>query len=236
MTTTQTPSEDVLERLEELHAGFDRLWHTVSTIQEQREDQALAGGGDHLAILDDTVAELAAELQRQKAALDALAEKKKQETDPLYGTLHAWVAEQFLPTWERELGADTRWCAQWWAHPEAVYELEAMWRAWEHARHNGPTGHAAWIQHTLIPVGGLLTGGQGPFSACDGKRGQANHVPNEAAAVEAPPAELIIHWKKPPDQTAPPTGKPRRRRAPARPRDAVPTAAPAMNGEEATHE
>ena len=37
----------------------------------------------------------------------------------------------FLPMFRRPLGGEFRWCPQWWAHPEAVSRLTALWRSWE---------------------------------------------------------------------------------------------------------
>ena len=42
-----------------------------------------------------------------------------------------WVREVFAPVFARSIGGPVKWCAQWWAHGEAVLRLEALWRSWE---------------------------------------------------------------------------------------------------------
>jgi hypothetical protein len=38
--------------------------------------------------------------------------------------------------------AGFRWAASWWEYPEALARIDALWRAWEHLRLDGATGHA----------------------------------------------------------------------------------------------
>jgi hypothetical protein len=59
-----------------------------------------------------------------------------------------------------------RWCAKWWAHPEAVPQIEALWRAWKALRWDGPTGLAVWWKDYCDPHMAVLLSPDGPFFDC----------------------------------------------------------------------
>ena len=56
-----------------------------------------------------------------------------------------------------------RWCPQWYLHPEAVARLEALWKAFEHLRHDPPLGAAIWWRDYTDPTMTALTAPDGPF-------------------------------------------------------------------------
>jgi len=64
------------------------------------------------------------------------------------------------------------WCASWWAHPEAVLRLYALWRAWEALRLEPATGMSSnwWTLHPDLHMRLLLDGERRPFASCT--RGQ----------------------------------------------------------------
>lgn len=86
--------------------------------------------------------------------------------EPAYRSVEAWVGEWFAPIFARRLGA-IHWCAQWWRHDEAAFRLEALWRSWEMARHDGGLGMASWLRDHLDAQLRVLFGADGPFQACD---------------------------------------------------------------------
>ncbi|WP_298461169.1 DUF4913 domain-containing protein [uncultured Cellulomonas sp.] len=113
-----------------------------------------------------------------------------QERTPVYEDVVTWVEQMMLPHYRRPLNSDTRWCAYWWQHTEAVARLEACWRAWEHLRYEGPTGIAVWFRDYFDPMMGQLTGREGPFHACrtDSRGG---HQVAELWPSAPAPAELF---------------------------------------------
>lgn len=80
------------------------------------------------------------------------------------------------------------WCPRWWAHPEALSRLYALWRAWEALRITDPhTGMSIWWRDHLDPHLAALTGNAGPFSRCGADR----HREPEPLRVESAPAEVL---------------------------------------------
>jgi hypothetical protein len=57
-----------------------------------------------------------------------------------------WVREVFAPVFSRSIGGPVKWCAQWWAHGEAVLRLEALWRSWEIHRLDPGRRMATWLR------------------------------------------------------------------------------------------
>ena len=87
--------------------------------------------------------------------------------EPIYLVLEDWVLDYFLPMFRRTLGGESRWCAQWWAHAEAVSRLTALWRAWEAMRLEPATGISDWYSAHLDYHLPILLGPDGPFCQCD---------------------------------------------------------------------
>ncbi|MEU1431837.1 DUF4913 domain-containing protein [Nocardia sp. NPDC056611] len=67
--------------------------------------------------------------------------------------------------------SDTVWCPEWWKHAEAVARLDAMWRAWEHFRHDGKTGLSVWFLDHADPHMAKLFDPKGPFKYCSVRNG-----------------------------------------------------------------
>lgn len=100
-----------------------------------------------------------------------------------------WVTGLFLPLYSwRVDGQRWFWCEQWWAHAEAIWRLELLWRGWEAARWQ-PTGMSAWSMELDHHVRELL-GDEGPFRQCRSGEGdrKARHVDLETAMAQPAPA------------------------------------------------
>ncbi|MFH8350212.1 DUF4913 domain-containing protein [Streptomyces sp. NPDC018045] len=129
--------------------------------------------------------------------------KKAQEPPPelVFPTVADFVADFLAPTVRRNLRRPTvTWCPAWWRHPEAVTRLTALWRAWEHLRHDPALGMSVWWLHHADPhLRVLMDKDAGPLSACtpEGHRAYA-HGP---LPVETPDAAL---WLSPAFSAAPP--------------------------------
>lgn len=115
----------------------------------------------------------------------------------LYPGLDAFVEGFLAQIWDRPLGSGTLWCAQWWAHAEAVFYLTALWHAWEDLRADGgASGMAAWCVNYLYPIMDRLTAEDGPFKGCQPEDGfgsgahrpeSAPHPGRRLPTVPAPP-------------------------------------------------
>jgi Domain of unknown function (DUF4913) len=108
---------------------------------------------------------------------------------PRYTHLESWVNEFFVLTFGRAEG-QVFWCPRWWAHPEAVLRLDALWRTWEATALDPVHGLAEWIRDHLDPNLAVLLGPAGPFAACQGGR----HVETAVLPVDPTPAD----WWSPP--------------------------------------
>lgn len=93
---------------------------------------------------------------------------EEDEVELLYPTSEEWFTEYWSWVYRRSLGRSTAlWCECWWAHPEAVIRVEALWRSWEAARQADPmSGIATWMVNTADPMMSQLLSPEGPFKAC----------------------------------------------------------------------
>jgi hypothetical protein len=103
---------------------------------------------------------------------------------PLYEDVAQWVGHHFAPIYIRRIQGGTRWCAQWWRHPEAVIRFAALWRTWEAARlAASPYAMADWHLNYLDRMLPVLLGDQGPFYSC---KPDAHNDPPPLPVVEPP--------------------------------------------------
>lgn len=102
---------------------------------------------------------------------------------PAFATVEDWLQDYFLPIFIRPLGGEFRWCPRWWAHPEAVTRLTALWRSWESYRLEPATGISDWLRDHLDHHLYILLGARGPFFQCDPDSG---HVDGQEFPVEPP--------------------------------------------------
>jgi hypothetical protein len=120
---------------------------------------------------------------------------------PVFSVVEDWVAEYFLLMFRRPLGGMYRWCPQWWAHPEAVSRLTALWRSWEAMRLEPATGISDWYGSHLDHHLPILLGPDGPFCQCS-KDGHLELPPFPADPVDY---DLLDQDD---DSAAPPIGPP----------------------------
>jgi Domain of unknown function (DUF4913) len=97
---------------------------------------------------------------------------------PRFSSVEDFVADYLSLVSEVRLGGPLVWCANWWAHPEAVLRLTALWRAWEALRLVPAMGMSNWWTLHYDPhMKVLLDAERGPFAPCtrgqhqDGKPG-----------------------------------------------------------------
>ncbi|EFL41538.1 DUF4913 domain-containing protein [Streptomyces griseoflavus] len=83
------------------------------------------------------------------------------------------------------------WCPSWWAHPEALARLAALWRAFEYLRGDASLGMSVWWRDHADPHMRVLRDPlTGPFAAC---RRAGTHIDQPPLQTEAPPAGMLDH-------------------------------------------
>jgi len=88
------------------------------------------------------------------------------ELEPVYPDVQSWVENLYIATFIRPDGQQLRWCAAWWAHPEAIIRLTALWQTWETARLLPGVGIADWLRTYLDTLAPALHSPTGPFASC----------------------------------------------------------------------
>ena len=99
--------------------------------------------------------------------------------EPMYGDVEEWVREVFAPVFARSIGGPVKWCAQWWAHGEAVLRLEALWRSWEIHRLDPGRGMATWLRDFADNQLAALLADGGTFRTCT----PDSHLPMAALSL-----------------------------------------------------
>ncbi|MBH1934131.1 DUF4913 domain-containing protein [Streptomyces sp. AV19] len=93
--------------------------------------------------------------------------RKQPPRELVFPTVADFVEGYFAPTIRRNLHGSATWCPRWWAHPEALLRMTAVWRAWEHLRHDPALGISNWLlQHADPHLRVLMDGDNGPLAAC----------------------------------------------------------------------
>lgn len=106
----------------------------------------------------------------------------------------AWVEGWFLPTFRRKAGgSNSRWCAQWWAHTEALVRLEALGCSWEVLRLDPGTGMSVWLRDHLDQQLAQLMNADGPFAQCAPDR----HEPLPPLASQPAPEAVLAELNRP---------------------------------------
>jgi hypothetical protein len=133
-----------------------------------------------------------AELAALRRAMDGLRDKEWCGSAaavagfrPRFADLESWVHEFFVLIFGRHT-EQRRWCAQWWAHPEAVLRLDALWRTWEVTSLDPVHGVADWIRNYLDPNLAELLSASGPFALCT----EGQHVPTPVLPVSPAPDDF----------------------------------------------
>lgn len=121
--------------------------------------------GDNGAREEELLDALLQEYSRQGAVLD---EHGQASIPPAYTAIAVWVQHWLLPTVERRVAQGSRggiyWCTRWWAHPEALQRIYALWREWEKARADATMSH--WWRDHLDPHLLALASDNGAFHQC----------------------------------------------------------------------
>ncbi|GAA0438982.1 DUF4913 domain-containing protein [Streptomyces luteireticuli] len=95
------------------------------------------------------------------------ARKQQPPRELVFPTVKHFVEDYFAEVIRRNLHGSATWCPRWWAHTEALLRLTAVWRAWEHLRHDPALGMSNWmLQHADPHLRVLMDRDNGPFSAC----------------------------------------------------------------------
>ena len=112
------------------------------------------------------------------------------------------MAEFLSVATEVRTGGPVTWCASWWAHPEAVLRLTALWRAWEALRLEPATGMSNWWTLHFDPhMRLLLDAERGPFACCT--RGQHQEgKPGPLPLTEPPEGWKTAPVRRPGSQTS----------------------------------
>ena len=107
---------------------------------------------------------------------------------PVYESVTSWVEHSYSPIYIRKITQTVRWCPQWWAHPEAVIRLTALWRTWESARASDEDAAMAdWLRTYFDAINPVLLSTDGPFHSCTLDR----HAEPRPLPVTTPPPG---HW------------------------------------------
>lgn len=89
------------------------------------------------------------------------------ESTLYYGSVDEFVREYLRHVYRRRIpgtGQGRVWAAEWWRYDEAVIRLEALWRAWEHLRHDPATGMSTWWRDHADHHMPILFSPDGPFA------------------------------------------------------------------------
>jgi len=88
-----------------------------------------------------------------------------------FGSVDEFVREYLRYVYRRRIDGRSRcWAGEWWKYDEAVIRLEALWRAWEHLRHDPATGMSVWWRDHADYHLPILMDPDGAFaSATDGE-------------------------------------------------------------------
>ncbi|SDG76752.1 DUF4913 domain-containing protein [Pseudonocardia oroxyli] len=82
------------------------------------------------------------------------------------GRLVRWVHRHVTAIIARPLRGQLYWCPLWWEHPEAVFRLEALRRAWQDHVALPGASMSIWIRDHLDPCLRVLLAADGPFVDC----------------------------------------------------------------------
>ena len=100
-----------------------------------------------------------------------------------------WVHAMITSMIARPLRGELVWCPRWWDHPEAVFRLEALRRAWVELAPEPGAALSLWIRDHLDPCLRELLSPLGPFADCsasDRSRAHAAHTPVPPLPIRRP--------------------------------------------------
>jgi len=98
----------------------------------------------------------------------------------------AFFAQWFAPTFRRQLTSSaSKWCPEWWRHPEVRYVMDEIWHSYEALADDPPPAfpgrhRAEWLVSFAYPLLDRLTLQLGPMTDCytaDTQKSGRLHVP-----------------------------------------------------------
>lgn len=107
--------------------------------------------------------------------------------------LITWVHETVTAMIARPLRGELTWCPLWWEHPEAVFRLEALRRAWTEFAAEPGAAMSIWIRDHLDPCLRELLTPLGPFADCHQRgrhRDVGEHTPIPTLPTRDPAAPV----------------------------------------------
>jgi hypothetical protein len=127
---------------------------------------------------------------------DVDAAETLEQPETFYGSTDEFVREFLVVSYRREVSpkGDFRWDPRWWMHPEAVARLDALWRAWEHFRHDPATGMSVWWRDHADHHMSVLLSPIGPFAKTSGTTDPGDPLP-----YAPPPPALYLDVRNIPD-------------------------------------
>jgi len=123
------------------------------------------------------------------ATVEELEAKEQQDTGLFYGSVFEFFEKMIVPLLRDRLidpRSGLRWSKRWWNSPEAMMRLDALWRAFEHLRHDPGTGISVWFRDHFDVHMAVLTAVDGPFGKSRDVSERGEDPPHEP-----PPDELL---------------------------------------------
>lgn len=177
-------SEDVEDLRATVHELAAQLQDTTERLEALRElsgdTPADSGSDDNTNKTDDGTYPAPPLILRLPAG----------EYDAELMQLDAWVRYVLVPNYCNEITSSSTWCSKWWAHPQAITRLHALWIAWQELttpEAGGWTGPSIWHRDHLDPCLAALRSPSGPFAACMTTPDTEQH-----AVLDVPPAVPVL--------------------------------------------
>lgn len=114
--------------------------------------------------------------------LHPITEPAVSDPEPTMAELEVWVTTWFTEILERRSTNRRRWCARWWAHPEAVTRMRILMLGHRQVVTRGSVlDQSTWMLDHLDRHLDVLQSPDGPFAACSLER----HAGHRGLQVEA---------------------------------------------------
>lgn len=199
-TTSDHTTSDEATSEEATRSPLQEAEEALRAAREALEAAVTSGSSADVLVAQDRVDQAQGEVDTLRAGAieadnesyattvtDDLEQAAADEHPMLYDNSAEWLQGYLLPMWRR--GPEAKWCRKWWLHAEAYSRIEALWRAWEALRYEGPLGIATWFLNYCDPLMRELTSPSGPFRKCHPLTGEHDELP--AWTVEPPPPGIF---------------------------------------------
>jgi len=155
----------------------------------QRRLDAVAAEAVDEFLTDDVLADLAAAARAGARQLVS----PEQAPQLYYASLPEFVEGFLAGVYARNFDTKGRtWCPAWWNHTEAVVRLDALWRAWEHLRHDPALGISTWLRDHGDHHMTALMAQDGPFQGCTPSRGHTTRAWRNLPTAPAPAGVFTV--------------------------------------------